>query len=226
MSAPRRLLDADVAEVVFLPGWRELGRRLPRLLVGILCLGVGIGFMYRARLGLSPWDVLHEGVSELTGLDFGTVVIAVGALILLAWIPLHQRFGLGTVINTICVGIVINITIAAVDQPDVLAGRVAFLVGGIVIVGFGTGLYISAGLGPVPCDGLMTAIAALGFPVWLVRTVLELSALAAGWALGGDVGAGTLVFVFAIGPLAHVFLSLLRLPPAQPADLGPGVTAE
>ena len=114
--------------------------------------------------------MLHEGLSELTGLDFGTVVIAVGALILLAWIPLHQRFGLGTVINTICVGIVINITIAAVDQPDVLAGRVAFL-------SVASSLSASAPASTSPpasardrSDGLMTAIAALGFPIWLVRT--------------------------------------------------------
>jgi uncharacterized membrane protein YczE len=211
--------------VLLRPGWRELRRRLPRLLVGIVLLGAGIGLMVRAALGLSPWDVLHQGLANHTGLDLGTVVILVGVVVLLGWVPLRQRLGIGTVLNALGVGIVVNVTLDLVGRPDALAWRIALLLGGVLVVGVGTGLYIGAGLGPGPRDGLMTGIAARGFSLWVVRSVLELSALLAGWLLGGNVGVGTIVFAFGIGPLAHVFLRLFHLPEPA-ADLGPGVAAE
>jgi uncharacterized membrane protein YczE len=198
---------------------------MPRLLVGIVLLGVGIGVMVRAALGLSPWDVLHQGLAKRTGLDLGTVVILVGVVVLLGWLPLRQRLGSGTVLNALGVGVVVNVTLDVVARPDALAWRVVLLVVGVTIVGAGTGLYIGAGLGPGPRDGLMTGIAARGFPLWAVRTVLELSALAAGSLLGGNVGVGTVVFAFGIGPLAHGFLRVFHLP-APTAELGPGVAAD
>jgi len=212
-------------DVVTLPTWRELRRRLPQLLVGIPVLGVGIAMTLQARLGVSPYDVLHQGIAAKTGRSVGTVVIVVGLVILVLWIPLRQRPGLGTVVNTLIVGLVIDLALHVVPEPELLAARVPLLVAGIVVTGLGMGLYIGAGLGPGPRDGLMTGLAAKGFPLWAVRTVLELAALAAGWILGGNVGIGTVAFAFSIGPLGHFFLAHLHLENV-PADLGPGAVGE
>ena len=212
-------------DVVTVPTWRELRRRLPQLLVGIPVLGVGIALTLQARLGVSPYDVLHQGIAAKVGLSVGTVVILVGLVILLFWIPLRQRPGLGTVVNTLTVGLVIDLALHVVPEPDRLAARIPLLVLGILVTGLGMGLYIGAGLGPGPRDGLMTGLAAKGFPLWAVRTVLELAALAAGWFLGGNVGVGTVAFAFSIGPLGHFFLAHLHLENV-PADLGPGAVGE
>jgi uncharacterized membrane protein YczE len=212
-------------DVVTIPTWRELRRRLPQLLVGIPVLGVGIALTLQARLGVSPYDVLHQGIAAKTGLSVGTVVILVGLVILVFWIPLRQRPGLGTVVNTLTVGLVIDLALHVVPEPDLLAARIPLLVVGILVTGLGMGLYIGAGLGPGPRDGLMTGLAAKGFPLWAVRTVLELTALAAGWVLGGNVGIGTVAFAFSIGPLGQFFLAHLHLESA-PADLGPGAVGE
>jgi uncharacterized membrane protein YczE len=212
-------------DVVTVPTWRELRRRLPQLLVGIPVLGVGIALTLQARLGVSPYDVLHQGIAAKTGLSVGTVVILVGLVILLLWIPLRQRPGLGTVLNTLTVGLVIDLALQVVPEPELLAARIPLLVAGIVVTGLGMGLYIGAGLGPGPRDGLMTGLAAKGFPLWGVRTVLELAALLAGWVLGGNVGVGTVAFAFSIGPLGQFFLARLHLG-AAPSDLGPGTAGE
>ena len=212
-------------DVVTVPTWRELRRRLPQLLVGIPVLGIGIAMTLQARLGVSPYDVLHQGIAAKTGRSVGTVVIVVGLVILVFWIPLRQRPGLGTVLNTLTVGLVIDLAVRVVPEPELLASRIPLLVAGIVVTGLGMGLYIGAGLGPGPRDGLMTGIAAKGFPLWAVRTVLELAALAAGWVLGGNVGIGTVAFAFSIGPLGHFFLAHLHLENV-PADLGPGAVGE
>jgi uncharacterized membrane protein YczE len=212
-------------DVVTVPTWRELRRRLPQLLVGIPVLGVGIALTLQARLGVSPYDVLHQGIAAKTGLSVGTVVILVGLAILLLWIPLRQRPGLGTVVNTLTVGLVIDLALHVVPEPDLLAARIPLLVAGIVVTGLGMGLYIGAGLGPGPRDGLMTGLAAKGFPLWTVRTVLELAALLAGWVLGGNVGVGTVLFAFSIGPLGHFFLARLHLG-TEHAHLGPGTAGE
>jgi uncharacterized membrane protein YczE len=216
-------------EVITFPSPRELARRMPRLLVGIVLLGVGIAMMVRARLGLSPWDVMHQGIARRTGLSIGVVIIGLGLVILLLWIPLRQRFGIGTVLNTLTVGIVADVALEVIDAPSGLVLRWLLLLGGVLVIAFGIGLYISAGLGPGPRDGLMTGIAAKGFPIWIVRTVIELVALAIGYALGGDIGVGTVIFAFGIGPLGHFFLTRLHLGPSGTdlgTDLGPGVTAE
>jgi len=212
-------------DVVTVPTGRELRRRLPQLLVGIPVLGVGIPLTLQARLGVSPYDVLHQGIAAKVGSSVGTVVILVGLVILLFWIPLRQRPGLGTVVNTLTVGLVIDLALHVVPEPDRLAARIPLLVVGILVTGLGMGLYIGAGLGPGPRDGLMTGLAAKGFPLWAVRTVLELAALAAGWFLGGNVGVGTLAFAFSIGPLGHFFLAHRHLENV-PADLGPGAVGE
>lgn len=216
-------------EVITFPSPRELARRMPRLIVGIVLLGVGIAMMVRARLGLSPWDVMHQGIARRTGLSIGVVIIGLGLVILLLWIPLRQRFGIGTVLNTLTVGIVADVALEVIDAPSGLVLRWLLLLGGVLVIAFGIGLYISAGLGPGPRDGLMTGIAAKGFPIWIVRTVIELVALAIGYALGGDIGVGTVIFAFGIGPLGHFFLTRLHLGPSGTdlgTDLGPGVTAE
>lgn len=198
-------------EVVGWPSLAECRRRLPRLIVGILVLGFGVALTVRAELGISPYDVMHQGLAEATGLDFGVVVIGLGLIILVAWFPLHQPFGVGTILNVLSVGVVIDLALARIPQVDALALRVPMLVIGTVLIGLGAGLYIGAGLGPGPRDGLMTAFARRGHPLWLVRTVLEISALAIGWSLGGDVGVGTVLIACSIGPIAHWFLARLHL---------------
>jgi uncharacterized membrane protein YczE len=214
-------------DVVTVPTWRELRRRLPQLLVGIPVLGVGIAMTLQARLGVSPYDVLHQGIAKQTGLSFGTVVIAVGLVILVLWIPLRQRPGIGTVVNTLTVGLVIDLALLVLPEPDLMAARIAMLLAGIFVTALGMGLYIGAGLGPGPRDGLMTGIAAKGFPLWAVRTVLEATALVAGWLLGGNVGVGTVIFAFSIGPLGHFFLARLHLGREEvAANLGPGTAGE
>lgn len=203
----------DVPEIVVLtfPSARELARRLPRLLLGVVLLGTGIAPVIRAELGLAPWDVFHQGVADATGISFGIVTVLVGVVVLLAWIPLRQRMGLGTIVNTIVVGLVIDATLSWIPHVESLPVRWAMLLGGTVVTAAGMALYIGAGLGPGPRDGLMTAVAARGHPLWLVRTVIELAALLAGLALGGDVGIGTVLFAFCIGPLGHWFLARLHL---------------
>ena len=198
-------------EVVGWPSVAELRRRVPRLLLGILVLGVGVALTVRAELGISPYDVMHQGLAEVTGLDFGVVVIGLGLVILVAWIPLRQPFGVGTILNVLGVGVVIDLALARIPDVDPMVVRIPMLVVGTVCIGLGAGLYIGAGLGPGPRDGLMTAFARRGHPLWLVRTVLEVSALAIGWVLGGDVGVGTVLIALAIGPLAHWFLARLHL---------------
>jgi len=198
-------------QVLTWPSGRELARRLPRLLLGIVILGIGIAPVLDAELGVAPWDVLHQGLSDVTGLSFGLVVVLVGLVVLLTWIPLKQRAGIGTIINTLTVGFIVNGMLDALPEVHNLAVRWAMLLGGIVVTSFGMALYIGAGLGPGPRDGLMTAVAARGYPLWLVRTVIELLALAVGFALGGDVGIGTVLFAFGIGPIGHWFLGRLHL---------------
>jgi uncharacterized membrane protein YczE len=204
-------MTAPELHVVTFPSLAELRARLPRLLGGIVVLAVGIAFMLQAKLGVSAYDVLHQGLSRLTGLSFGTVVVLLGLVILVGWIPIGQRFGLGTIVNTITVGFLVDAVLHVVPSPDSAALRWPMLFGGIVVTALGMGLYIGAGLGPGPRDGLMTGLAAKGYPLWLVRTALELSALVGGWLLGGDVGVGTVLFAFAIGPLGHWFLARLHL---------------
>ena len=193
--------------------------RLVRLYAGLVGFGVSLALMVRADLGLGPWDVLHQGIARHLGVQIGWVTIAVSALVVLAWIPLRQRPGLGTVSNVVVVGVSVNVTLDLLPAGTDLGGRVALLVGGVLLNAVSTGLYIGAGFGPGPRDGLMTGVAARGHSLGGVRTAIELSALALGFALGGSVGIGTLVYALSIGPLVQRLLPRLsiRYAPKEPA---------
>jgi uncharacterized membrane protein YczE len=204
--------EARYAQVLRFPDRRELVRRVPPLVAGILIMGFSISLSVRAGLGLAPWDVFHQGVAEALGLSLGTVVVLVGLVVLVAWIPLHQQFGLGTIVNTLSVGLVANLGLALVPEPQLLAVRIPLLALALVGFGLGGGLYIGCGLGPGPRDGLMTAITARGHRLWVVRTVLECSVLVVGVALGGEVGIGTVLIAFSLGPLTHAGLRRFHLP--------------
>ena len=204
-----------------MPSAPELRRRTPRLLAGLALFGVGIGLMVRADLGLAPWDVLHQGVAERTGATIGTVTILTGVVVLLLWIPLRERPGLGTVLNVLVIGVVVDATLAVVDEPETMPVRIALLVVGIFVFGPGSGLYIGAGLGPGPRDGLMTGLARRGTTVRVVRTGIELTVLALGAALGGSVGIGTVLFALSVGPNVHWHLERMSLPELVPTRLAP-----
>ncbi len=186
-----------------------LAGRLLRLYAGLVGFGVSLAMMVRAQLGLGPWDVLHQGLARHLGLQIGWVVIVVSALVLLAWIPLRQRPGWGTLSNLIVVGLIVNAALDVIPVVDHLPVRVSLLAAGILLNAGATGLYIGAGLGPGPRDGLMTGLAAKGHSLRLVRTGIELSVLVLGYVLGGSVGLGTVAYALLIGPLVHHLLPLL-----------------
>ncbi|MEU1685153.1 hypothetical protein [Micromonospora sp. NPDC005707] len=194
-------------------------RRLVQLYAGLALYGISMALMIRSGLGLDPWDVFHQGLARQTHLSFGTVTIAVGALVLLLWIPLRQRPGLGTVSNVVVIGLVVDATLAVLPPGEGLPLRTTLLVVGIVANGAATGLYLGAGLGPGPRDGLMTGFTARRprYSVRLVRTVIEVTVLSLGWLLGGTVGLGTVAYALAIGPLAQLFIPIFAVP-ARPAD--------
>ena len=202
----------------------ELRRRLPQLMVGLVVVGLGFALMVESDLGLGPWEVLHQGISNRVGIPIGTVGIFVGLLVLGAWIPLRQRLGIGTVLNVITIGIVIDLTMLAIPDLSSPLIRWPALLGGLLLVGVGGGLYIGAGLGPGPRDGLMTGMAARGwFSIRTARTLLEVTALTAGWLLGGTVGVGTLLFAGGIGPLVQMFLGKLTI--GKPGRQSPVVSS-
>ena len=194
---------------MFLPPPRP--RRLGQLYAGLVLYGFSDGLLLLGGLGVDPWDVFHQGLSRELGLGVGTWSIIVGALVLAFWLPLRQRPGLGTLSNVVVIGLVINATLATIPAPHDLSLRVAAMVTGVVLNGIATGAYIGAGLGPGPRDGLMTGFAARGYSIRTVRTSMEFTVLAAGWLLGGTVGVGTVAYALGIGPLAHIFIPLLRV---------------
>lgn len=179
------------------------GRRLTQLAVGLILYGVTAAMTVLAGLGLDPWDVLHQGLARSFGLAIGTWAVIASVLVLLCWWPLRQRPGLGTVANAITVGVVMDIVLALVSPPHALGARALLLVAGVGGNGVATGLYIGAGLGPGPRDGLSTAIAGRGHSMRVVRTSIEAAVLVGGFALGGTVGVGTLLYALAIGPITH-----------------------
>ena len=193
------------------------GRRLTQLYAGLVLYGVSDAMLLLAGLGVDPWDVLHQGLSRRLGMGVGTWAVIVGLLVMLLWIPLRQRPGFGTLNNVVIVGLVIDAVMATVSPPHGLGVRVATLVTGVVLNGIATGLYIGAGLGPGPRDGLMMGLAARGFSLRTVRWSIEATALVGGWLLGGTVGIGTVVYAFGIGALVHVFVPRLAIDPAPAA---------
>ncbi|MCC5475339.1 membrane protein YczE [Streptomyces barringtoniae] len=195
---------------------RRLGRRLIQLYAGLALYGVSSALLVEAGLGLEPWNVLHQGLAELTGLTIGVVSIIVGAGVLLLWIPLRQRPGLGTVSNVLVVGLAMDGTLALVPDAHSLAVRVPLLLAGIVLNGAATGLYIAARFGPGPRDGLMTGLhRRTGRSVRLMRTGIEVAVVVTGFLLGGTIGVGTVLYAVSIGPLAQLFLRVFAVPAAS-----------
>ncbi|MER7942653.1 hypothetical protein [Streptomyces sp. NPDC094458] len=195
------------------PSGTRLARRLIHLYVGLALYGASSALLVRAGLGLEPWGVLHQGLAERTGLSIGVVSIIVGAVVLLLWVPIRQRPGLGTVSNVFAVGIAMDGTLALVPDVHGLVAQVPLMAAGIVLNGVATGLYISARFGPGPRDGLMTGLNRLtGRSIRLVRTAIEVAVVVTGFLLGGSLGAGTVLYALAIGPLAQFFLRFFDLP--------------
>ena len=182
--------------------------RLVQLYAGLILYGISSSLLVLADLGLAPWDVFHQGLSRTFGLAIGTWAILVGVVVLLLWIPLHQKPGIGTVSNVVLVGLTMNVVLGHVHPPHALAVRIPMLVVGVFLNGVATGAYIGAGFGPGPRDGLMTGLAGRGHSIRVVRTGIEVTVLATGWALGGTVGVGTVLYAVSIGPLAHLFVPL------------------
>jgi len=187
--------------------------RLARCVAGLLMCGLGFGLLVQADLGLDPWDVFHQGMSEHTGLPIGTVAILTGFVLLLVWIPLRERPGIGTVLNAVLIGSTMDVLLPRLPDPANLPEKWVMLLAGIAIAGVGIGLYIGAGLGPGPRDGIMTGLARRRGTIRVVRTGIELAALAVGWVLGGSVGIGTVVFAVTIGPVVQLSLATFSLPP-------------
>ena len=194
-----------------------LARRLLQLYLGLALYGASAGLIILSALGNDPWDVLHQGLSRQTGIGTGIWVCIAGALVMLLWIPLRQRPGLGTLSNVVVVGLVLELCLAAFEPAEDPAARWTLLLSGVLLNGMATGLYIGARFGPGPRDGLMTGLAARGMSLRAVRTGIELTVLAAGIALGGTAGVGTVIYALAIGPLAHVFVPAFTIAPTRAA---------
>ncbi len=202
----------------------RLPRRLVQLYAGLVLYGLSMALMLRSGLGNLPWDVLHQGVAERAGLSLGTVVVATSLVVLLAWIPLRVRPGLGTVSNVVVLGVVVDLALAALPAPEHLPVRAALAVAGVLLNGLATASYIGVRLGPGPRDGLMTGLVErTGESVRQVRTGLEVVVVALGWLLGGTVGVATLLYALSIGPLVQVLLPVLTVAygPVPVADVLP-----
>ncbi|MEU3093700.1 hypothetical protein ABZ690_02440 [Streptomyces sp. NPDC006967] len=194
----------------------HLARRLFQLYAGLALYGASSALLVRSGLGLEPWNVLHQGLSERTGLSMGVVLTIVGAAVLLLWIPLRQRPGLGTISNVLVIGAAMDATLAVVPDAHAMAVRVPLMTAGIVLNGAATGLYIAARFGPGPRDGLMTGLHQhTGVSVRLVRTAIEITVVVTGFLLGGTVGVGTLLYAVTIGPSAQAFLRFFAVPSAS-----------
>lgn len=204
MTSPRVLQDLTPLDQLRAG---RMPRRLVQLVLGLVLFGVSLAMVLRSGLGLSPWDVLHLGISRSTPLSIGTVVVLMSLAVLALWIPLRQAPGLGTLANALVVGVVIDASLRLVPEVDGLALQVTILVAGVVLNALGGALYIGAQLGTGPRDGLMTGLSRqTGLSLRLVRTGIEVTALVAGWLLGGTVGLGTVLYAIAVGPLVQRFL--------------------
>ncbi len=185
--------------------------RVVRCIVGLGLFGLGISMFLASKLGVPAWDVFHQGISRKTGIPIGLVIEISSVFVLLLWIPLRQRLGLGTLLNAVEIGLIVYLVVDHLPHSDRIVWRLAYIAGGMFSIAIGSGLYIGAGLGSGPRDGLMLGLAQRGISIRVARTGIELTVLAVGLALGGSVGLGTVVFTFGIGPLVQVFLPRLRL---------------
>ena len=196
-------------------------RQVTLLYGGLVLGGIGLALFVVADLGLGAWDVLHQGISEATGRSLGSVVIVSSLAVLMLWIPMRQRPGLGTLSDVVVVGLVIDAALAIMPRPTELGLRVGFLVAALILNGLSTSMYIGAGLGAGPRDGLMTGLAARGLSLRRVRISIDVSVLTAGWLLGGTVGIGTIASALTIGPIVHYLLP--RFAVTTPLAREPGI---
>lgn len=205
--------------VMFIPiSGRNLRRRIVQLNIGLVLFGLGIAFMLRSELGLPPWDVLHQGLAEQFGLTVGIWSIIISFVVLLLWLPLRERYGIGTVLNAIVIGVVIDLGSLVIPEPASVVIEVVMLAGGILLIGLASGMYIGANLGPGPRDGLMTAVARRGPSIRATRWGLEIVVLISGFLLGGTFGVGTIAFALFIGPLVQFFLPRWSIDTGRPED--------
>ena len=196
-----------------------LVRRFVQLFVGLFLYGIGIALIVRGELGVAPWDVLTQGIAKQTGLGFGLITVITSGVVLLLWIPIRQRLGFGTVMNALLVGPAADVGLWLIPPGLDLWVRIVLLPAGIVVLAIATGLYIGAHFGPGPRDGLMTGLhRRTGWPIWIVRTGIELVVLGAGWLLGGNVGIGTVAFALLIGPLCGYTIPLFAIKRSERAD--------
>ena len=200
----------------------NLTRRIVQLLAGLFAYGIAISLMVQAGIGVAPWDVLTQGLSKLTGIDFGLMTNIIGAFVLLLWIPIRVRPGLGTLANVALIGPSAQLGLWIFPRQHVLGLQLVFFTIGLVLLALATGLYIGARMGPGPRDGLMTGIhARTGWKLWRVRTVIEVTVLLVGWALGGNFGPGTIAFAVLVGPIVSVTIPWLRVPLPRPSATPP-----
>ena len=189
----------------------RLGRRLVRCLIGLALFAIGLSLQMNANIGAPPWDVFHQGVAKQTDISIGKIIVITGFSLLLLWIPLRQKPGLGTILNALEIGLIADVALEIIPEPNNIFIRVVMVIVGIITVAIGTGLYIGSDLGPGPRDGLMTGLAKRGIPIRVGRTAIEVTALIVGFAMGGQVGVATLAFAFGVGPLVHFFLPRLAV---------------
>jgi uncharacterized membrane protein YczE len=209
---------ADLGPLAQLRAGR-LSRRLPQLVAGLVLYGVSLALMVRGDLGVAPWDVLHLGVAGHLGLSLGTVLVAMAFVVMLGWIPLREKPGIGTIANALMIGPVTDATLAVLDRPDALVWRLALMLAGVLLCALATAMYIGAQFGRGPRDGLMTGLVRrTGLSVRLVRTALEVSVVVVGLLLGGPLGLGTVVFALTIGPLTQWMLPAWTVPLAPRDD--------
>ena len=180
-------------------------------MAGLALFGLGIALLLDAELGAAPWDVFHTGISERTGWPVGTIISVTGVALFILWIPPREQPGLGTILNAFAIGIFVDVFLPVLPNPELLLPRIVMMIAGVVVIGAGSGLYIGAGLGPGPRDGLMTGLARKGISIRLARTGIELIVMLAGIALGGSIGIGTAVFALGIGPMVQIFLPRLSM---------------
>jgi uncharacterized membrane protein YczE len=197
---------------------KNLRRRLIQLLAGLVLFGVGIAMMLQSGLGLPPWDVLHQGLTEEFGLTVGIWSIIISFVVLVLWLPLRERYGIGTVLNAIIIGVVIDLGVLVIPEPDNVWWDLLLMAGGISVIGLASGMYIGANLGPGPRDGLMTAIARRGLSIRVTRWGLEIVVLITGILLGGTFGVGTIGFALLIGPIVQYFLPRWSIDTGRPED--------